>query len=219
MKSYNIYLSELFDSKSDFKEEIFSSYYNYKTEIKSSKIGADGATQIKDFIINVTFRDDFEDFTSSMNVYNETKGIKNVYEMAFSMYPKGRFDLNTYDLTGENKNMFIIFGKVANILKHWIDKANPDAFYFSAKESKRKRLYDKMALLIERETNYKQNNELALVASANVRMSSEKYYAFSKKYKKLNSKPIDLKEWAKEDLRVTEFNNGTPIPLVTDKEE
>ena len=83
-------------------------------------------------------------------------------------------------MTAENKNMFIIFGKVANILKHWIDKVNPDAFYFSAKESKRKSLYDKMAQLIERETDYKQNNDLALVASANVGMSSEKYYAFSK---------------------------------------
>jgi len=173
MKCYQKYLSELFDTKTDFQEQIFKepgfgSYYNYETEVN-------------DNILNVTFRDNFEDFTSSMNVYDETKGIENVYEMGFSMYPKGRFDLNTYDLTAENKNMFIIFGKVANILKYWIDKANPDAFYFSAKESKRKSLYDKMAQLIERKTDYKQNNELALVASAIVGMSSEKYYAFSKK--------------------------------------
>jgi len=41
----------------------------------------------------------------------------------------------------------------------------------------------------------------------------------NKDYTSLHSKQIDFKKWAKEDLRVTEFNDGTPIPLVTDKEE
>ena len=77
--------------------------------------------------------------------------------------------------------MFIIFGKVANILKHWIEKANPDAFYFSAKEPKRKRLYDKLAQQIEKETNYKQSSDLGLLVSAAVGQPSEKYYGFIKK--------------------------------------
>ena len=62
MKSYQKYLSELFDTKTDFEEKIFKepgfgSYYNYETEVN-------------DNILNVTFRDNFEDFTSSMNVFN-----------------------------------------------------------------------------------------------------------------------------------------------------
>ena len=41
----------------------------------------------------------------------------------------------------------------------------------------------------------------------------------NKDYTSLHSKLIDFKKIAKEDLRVTEFNDGTPIPLVTDNEE
>ena len=41
----------------------------------------------------------------------------------------------------------------------------------------------------------------------------------NKEYELLSQSKIDFKKNAKEDLRVTEFNDGTPIPLVTDKEE
>jgi hypothetical protein len=172
MKEYKKYLLELFDSKTDFKEQIFKetgygNFYNYETEIE-------------DNIINVTFRDNMEDFESLMNT-GGLPDIKDVYEMGFSIYPKGDFESNTYDLTGKNRNMFIIFGKVSNILKHWISKAEPNAFYFSAKEPKRKKLYDKFAQQIEKETNYKQSNELELIVSAAVGMTTEKYYGFIKK--------------------------------------
>ena len=41
----------------------------------------------------------------------------------------------------------------------------------------------------------------------------------NKDYEVLSQSKIDFKRWAKEDLRVTEFNDGTPIPLVTDENE
>lgn len=90
---------------------------------------------------------------------------KNSWEVNFSA--KGN-----YDLTGTG-NAFIVFSTVGKILKEWILKEHPRLFVFSAdaKEPSRVKLYDKLSLIIRKETGYRLSLEKDEYAT---------YYRFTK---------------------------------------
>lgn len=168
IKNYKKYLIELFDS--NFEIEKNSSEY-YKVNIDDN------------LILYVNFSNVYKEYESFFRTNPYTKNIKNLYEIVFSIKKKGVIGSKTCEITGENKNMFIIFGNVANVIKKWISEVNPDAFYFTAEEPKRIKLYDKFVDLIEKETNYNYNDRLNLLIKTELGLyndSSVKIYSFLK---------------------------------------
>ena len=59
----------------------------------------------------------------------------------------------TFDITGTGQE-FVVFATIADIFKSFIRRLKPEAFFFSAKEQSRAKLYTVFAKKIAKETNY-----------------------------------------------------------------
>lgn len=99
------------------------------------------------------------------------------FDWEISFAPK--FADSDFSLLGNVSNPMKVFAAVADILKKFIDKEQPNSFFFSAKEPSRKRLYDRFAKMIDNQTIYNQDIERQK-SLENDDEDNNKYYAFTK---------------------------------------
>ena len=72
-----------------------------------------------------------------------------------------------------------VFSGVVKSVKMFVRNMNPKILYFTAKESSRKKLYDKFAEMIEKQTKMKQVKHDVLIKSFTEKMNiKEKLYLF-----------------------------------------
>ena len=160
---YTKWLNEL---KFNIKESLDSKIKYTKKEYGKSAIEYHFELDENEFFVTFTEPPDDE--------------LMNFFEVGFSKFPTGRYDLNTYDITGDSKNPLQVFGIISNILKDWIKEYNSKGFFFSSKEPSRNRLYDRFAKMIEQKTNYKFDEELNKLVM-DFRRDNKKYYTFIKR--------------------------------------
>lgn len=101
-----------------------------------------------------------------------------IFEISF-----WRDDVSIYDslkILNDTQNSLKVFGAIANIIKKWIDKENPQSFFFSAKEKSRIRLYDRFAKMISQLTDYQFDNNLNKYLKK-MYADDMTYYSFSKR--------------------------------------
>lgn len=122
--------------------------------------------------------DDKEYAIQLINRNSELDDDIDVFEILF--HPKG-MEADAYELTNDSSNAIKVFGAVASILREWTQTKKPYAFYFTAKEPKRIRTYDRFMNLIEKESGYKFDEELNNLVSSELEDLESKFYTFSRR--------------------------------------
>ena len=155
MKFTECYFDESFNTKSEYELKNWG-------EVKEYKFSYDGNN------FEVIFRKgDFVD------------ELEDLYELSFNKFKPGKYDEVTYDLTGDTEKPLELFGIIINIVSDFLTKFKPYGFYFSAKEPKRIRLYDRFAEMIDKKTIYKFNKDINDRIDNGISVG-EKYYTFTK---------------------------------------
>jgi len=188
------YFIEKKKKKSGKKKYSHSSYFNSKKYDK----GVHGTFDFDPGLVGETLDTDvdveFEEVFGSQTTKFQIDDIQ--YDMIFKVFGTNKpgekiFEVtfgptnlppnkSSFDILGDTKNSLKVFGAVANVLKKWIEKENPYAFFFSAFEPSRIRLYDRFAKMIEQNLNYNFDPKLNAEIEATEEDNS-KHYTFTRR--------------------------------------
>lgn len=129
-------LNEIFDKVIDYKE-ISPDRYEFK---------------INEIIYNVDFRKE----TLPKETQIKLDRLENVigFEADFSIYTNNKQGRNFKFGITNTGNSILVFSTVSAIIQEFLNKENPEFFFFSAEEKSRQKLYDRLSKVLISKTNY-----------------------------------------------------------------
>ena len=137
--------------------------------------------ELFDTDIKIKFTKSSKDFYDFRFVVDGKEYSTEIYKMSYARFSgEDEWVITFFDneggeeiTSGGGKNVFKIFAGVIKCIKMLLKKEKPSIISFSAKESSRRKLYDKLSSLIIKQTNY--------IEYKTKEKSIEKEYLFKRK--------------------------------------
>jgi len=112
--------------------------------------------EVDKYTYRITFNDISED--ELRNHWGVTRPVENSWWVMFQLYSFEGKTLNDYGITGTG-NELQVFSTVLDVMKDFADRHSPGAFGFSAHESSRIKLYNKIMSRFSRNGRANRNDQ------------------------------------------------------------